>query len=430
MKHEGRIFAAFVLVTWLSIYSPATAQEELYGVGERAHASTAPATRATTRPAPRRAAARNPKNIVDRLVQIESADAWSDGSMTNAIVRPEAPARLELGYRERGFPRTGTWTSDEEKSEFPFTRLIASFNVATPPDTGVLLEARVKQAETWSPWIYMQSWGKVVQELDRPLKWDGGKLETDELVLTKPADQYQARLTLISFGFDAKVTPSVRRLSICYSGIVDDDATRKRLNPPTTLPSKWARDLKVPFRGQGATDNPKPIRGMICSPTSVSMVLEYHGVNHTTLENAMAIYDPHFDLFGNWGRAVSRAGEVGLDAWLTRFRDWDAVKSEIANGNPVIASIFFERGEVRGFIYERTAGHLLVIRGFTPTGDVIVNDPASRDKGNGAIYPAAEFARAWFDNGGVGYVIHKPAAPAIVRSPTTAPTTAPVSFSR
>jgi hypothetical protein len=169
---------------------------------------------------------------------------------------------------------------------------------------------------------------------------------------------------------------------------------------------------------------------MICSPTSVSMVLEYHGVNRTTLENAMAIYDPHFDLFGNWGRAVSRAGEMGLDAWLTRFRNWDQVKAEIANGNPVIASIYFQRGEVKGFIYEQTAGHLLVIRGFTPTGDVIVNDPASRDKGNGATYPASEFARAWFDNGGVGYVIHKPADAAIVQSPTTAPTTAPVSFSR
>jgi hypothetical protein len=49
----------------------------------------------------------------------------------------------------------------------------------------------------------------------------------------------------------------------------------------------------------------------------------------------MAIYDPHFDLFGNWGRAVSRAGSSALDAWLTRFRNWDDVKSEIANGNPV-----------------------------------------------------------------------------------------------
>jgi hypothetical protein len=50
--------------------------------------------------------------------------------------------------------------SDEERAEFPFTRLIASFNVATPLETGVMLEMRVKHGEDWSPWVYMQSWGK------------------------------------------------------------------------------------------------------------------------------------------------------------------------------------------------------------------------------------------------------------------------------
>jgi hypothetical protein len=139
------------------------------------------------------------------------------------------------------------------------------------------------------------------------------------------------------------------------------------------------------------------------------MVLEYYGLNFSTMENAMAIYDPQYDLFGNWGRAVSRAGDLGLDAWLTRFRNWDQVKVQISRGHPVIASIRFKKGEVKGFLYESTRGHLLVIRGFTPAGDVIVNDPARRDKGNGPVYPAAEFAKAWFNNGGVGYVIEPPA---------------------
>ena len=213
------------------------------------------------------------------------------------------------------------------------------------------------------------------------------------------------------------------------------------LSHPTTHPTNWARDLKVPFRGQGDFKNPKPLWGMICSPTSVSMVLEHFGANFTTVENAMCIYDPQYDLFGNWGRAVSRAGEVGLDAWLERFRNWDRVKQHIAEGTPIVASIRFRKGQVRGFLYQSTGGHLLVIRGFTASGDVIVNDPASRAKGGGAIYPAAEFAKAWFDNGGVGYVIKKPAKPvpaALVRGPdarsasaassatTTMPATAPV----
>ncbi len=40
---------------------------------------------------------------------------------------------------------------------------------------------------------------------------------------------------------------------------------------------------------------------------------------------------------------------------------------------------------------------------------MIVNDPARRKEGDGVVYKASELARAWFDNGGVGYVICPPA---------------------
>jgi hypothetical protein len=137
------------------------------------------------------------------------------------------------------------------------------------------------------------------------------------------------------------------------------------------------------------------------------MVMAWCGVDRPTAENAHAIYDPDNDLFGNWGRAVARAGEFRLDAWVTRFRDWDAVKAQVAAGNPVVASIRFKSGEFPSAVLPETSGHLIVIRGFAPSGDVIVNDPASRERGDGAVYRADELARAWFDHGGVGYVIRR-----------------------
>lgn len=102
------------------------------------------------------------------------------------------------------------------------------------------------------------------------------------------------------------------------------------------------------------------------------------------------------------------AGAAALDAWVGRFHDWDRVRAEVAAGNPVVASIRFERGEAKGFPYDRTSGHLLVVREFRPDGGVIVNDPAKRGKGVGWVVPPVEFAKAWFDAGGVGYVIHRP----------------------
>ena len=71
---------------------------------------------------------------------------------------------------------------------------------ATPgDDTGVTLEIRVKQGETWSPWLFMQSWGRVVFPPTRTIKFDGGAVDIDEITLTKPADAYQCRIGLIAF---------------------------------------------------------------------------------------------------------------------------------------------------------------------------------------------------------------------------------------
>ena len=103
----------------------------------------------------------------------------------------------------------------------------------------------------------------------------------------------------------------------------------------------------------------------------------------------------------------------------------------IAQGQPVIASIAFEEGSYDDSpVFHGTEGHLIVIRGFTPDGLVIVNDPGSSKKGERALYPPRGLAHAWFGHGGVGYVIRPPTKPlpaSLVKAfPATMPTTAPV----
>jgi hypothetical protein len=254
--------------------------------------------------------------------------------------------------------------------------------------------------------MYLGSWGKTLGKEKRVTRDEsvGGAVHIDYLVLGRAADAYQARLTLYSFALDDATNPAVRRLAVCYSGVSKEPEKFERGGAVPSV-SDWCKDLRVPFRAQGVEH--KALKGEICSPTSVSMVMQHFGLDRATAENALAIYDAEYDLFGNWGRAVSFAGQNGFDAYLRRFRNWDQVKEMIAAGQPIIASARFKEGECPSFVMKETKGHLIVIRGMTAGGDFIVNDPASKEKGNGVIYPAGDMKKAWLDKGGVGYVIRR-----------------------
>jgi hypothetical protein len=345
-----------------------------------------------------------PTEMVDQLDFFDKAGQWSSGKLERLELLTDMPRLLLKDERNR-FPRSGIWTSREVPATFSFTELIPSYNPHCPPDTGLRFDIRTRDIASgkWSPWFYLGSWGRTLASVERDVRNDAGFVDVDTLKLKQPADAYQARVTFYALNLDETINPTLRRLSICYSG----PARSAPQDQPHAPPPDFARDIAVPFRAQG--NAAKPLRPEICSPTSVSMVMQYLGRDRPTEENALAIYDSENGLFGNWARAVAWAGENGFDAWLTRYRNWDQVKATIAQGQPIIASIRFKKGECPSFALQQTEGHLIVIRGMTKDGDLIVNDPASRDKGNGAVYKSAELAKAWFGHGGVGYIIKKAA---------------------
>jgi hypothetical protein len=353
---------------------------------------------------------------VDQLDLFDTPEAFHAGTFQHAGIVPSGgPPRIVLeDRREKSFPRRGVWTSAVREVPFPIYELIPSYNAHCPADGGVRLQARVRVDGEWSPWLYFGRWGRSVvadRREDRPVtEFESGKVAIDTLVLRKPADAYQVRVVLQSLSPDrAAPGPTVRRVAAVASGPMKDPERRRQWLAPPAYTGRWDRSLAVPFIPQG--DAPSAVIGEVCSPTSVTMVCHFLGARGAGLiANAMTIYDEETGIFGNWNRAVQRAGELGMDAWIARFRTWDQVKAQIAAGVPVIASIKFEKGAMPSNpIYQDTDGHLIVIRGFTPDGDVIVNDPASREKGNGVVYKSQELGTAWFGAGGVAYIIRPPA---------------------
>jgi hypothetical protein len=136
---------------------------------------------------------------------------------------------------------------------------------------------------------------------------------------------------------------------------------------------------------------------------------------------ARNVFDYTYDGAGNWPFNTAYAATRGLRGFVTRLRTLTEAEEFIAAGIPLVVSVSFKKGELKGAGYG-TNGHLMVIVGFTADGNVVCNDPASHlipDNGQVRVtYDREEFENVWAPHsGGIVYVIH----PADVGLPTAPP---------
>ncbi len=346
----------------------------------------------------------NPLGFVDRMITVTDTDSWAAGESVRVVATASDALTLD-DPPGTNYPRNGRWTSPVYETDFPITEVLPSWNVDAPPLTGVKFFVRSRDARSsdWSPWLYIGSWGKTLPADKNNAAFEHGKVKIDYLVLDRPADALQLRAVLQSFEVDGPTRPTIHKLTAVYSGIVKDPGRRDELTEQVSIDGPWARTLDVPFVPQ--SDTPKALWSRVCSPTATTMILRYQGSEEPLLDNVLGIYDPETGIFGNWGRAVAYAGQLGYDAHLARVRTWDQVKAYIAQGQPIAISIRFESGTFPSNLMDQTYGHIVVIRGLTEQGHAVMNDGASRARGEGIIYRSDELARAWLRHGGIAYII-------------------------
>jgi hypothetical protein len=120
---------------------------------------------------------------------------------------------------------------------------------------------------------------------------------------------------------------------------------------------------------------------------------------------AVHTYDYHYQGTGNWPFNTAYAAHYGLDASVRQYADLRGVERWIKRGVPVVVSIAWNKMD--GADIKKTNGHLLVVRGFTAGGDVIVNDPASPDDASVRhVYQRDQFEYNWLSaSNGIVYVI-------------------------
>ncbi|HEV7650388.1 MAG TPA: C39 family peptidase [Actinophytocola sp.] len=335
----------------------------------------------------------------------------------------------------------GRWTSPSYRQGFDATQLVSSWNATTPDDTWLQVEMQGRTGSgARTIWYTMGRWALGDQDVVRTSVPDqadaNGYVDVDTFVAETGMTlrSYQLRVTLYREA-GTRATPRLAAVGAMTSAIPD------RFTVPTSPPAgAWGKELPVPPYSQNIHEGQYPQYGgggeAWCSPTSTAMVVSYwgHGPSREDMSwvdpsyadpqvdhAARFTYDKDYDGTGNWPFNTAYAASQGLAAHVTRLGSLAELERYILAGIPVITSQSFLASELDGAGYG-TAGHLMVIIGFTENGDVIANDPASSsDTAVRNVYKRDQFETIWLrtkrhndsggissGSGGVAYIITPP----------------------
>lgn len=321
----------------------------------------------------------------------------------------------------------GRWLSPWQRPGYSFDELIPSWEADTPGDSWVQVQVRGRSdSGRLSKWYTMANWASD----DRSFNRTSHGSQSDDLA-TVNVDTLKARYGGGFTGWQMRVTLLRRAGARVYPSVDTLGAMTSRLPAVTRVATSTpgaARGvtLAVPKYSQMIHSGhyPEYDNGGTawCSPTSVSMVLGRLGrlpsesayswvpaghpnpwVDHA----ARSQYDYAYDGAGNWSFSAAYASTRADAAFVTRLRSLREAERFISAGIPLVASVTFSAGQLDGAPISSTAGHQLVIVGFTSTGDVVVNDPAARtNRSVRRVYDRGQFENVWIPrSGGLVYVI-------------------------
>ena len=343
------------------------------------------------------------------------------------VLATPAPGRRTLAGTAY---ETGRWRSPWVTGTFSFAELVASWEATTTKRSFVEVEVRGRGATGRSSWDTLARWASG----DKRVRRTSFSGQADDLAAVA-VDTWRARGAGLT-SWQLRVTLA-RKAGTKAPVVVDSLGAMTSRVPagttPTSAPGPAAGvTLAVPAYSQMIHRGHFPQWGgggeAWCSPTSIAMVLGYFGAlppapSYAWVPGghadpwvdavARGTYDHAYRGTGNWpfntAYAASRAGS----AFVTRLRSLAEAEQFIAAGVPLVASIAFGRGELAGAPISASDGHLLVIAGFTATGDVVVNDPAApTDATVRRTYARGQLERAWLSaSGGIVYVVHDAAHP-------------------
>jgi uncharacterized protein YvpB len=348
-----------------------------------------------------------------------TAEAFNNGCFENTLLADDSKTHIILTKTSDGYVHTGSYTSSIIET-LPFNALILSWNGNTPEGTSIEIEAQVRvereQDKKWSSWLSWGTWSTSCGSSSAEHSEDElAKVNTDVLrvkgIDNESASAVRYRITLKTS--KPETTPSLNLVAgtMRNSGTIIDNPV---FNSPEVLTA--GKILDVPRFSQMLRD-PK-IASVICSPTSITMILNYHGLNLIPEDTAAKVFDKVYDGYGNWPFNTAFAGSAGFEAYVAYCSSVLDLTTEIEKGCPLAVSVRYKNSEeieanlpiIHGSPIKKTNGHLIVVCGFIKENDkeyIVVNDPAAESNETVRLmYDIEEFDAAWKTSGRVAYIIH------------------------
>lgn len=286
---------------------------------------------------------------------------------------------------------------------FPWDQLVVSWNVVS--NAVLTVEAQLPGTAAAPRWYALGRWSGDTNQAPRTsVRQDPdavAEVDTDILRLKQPADSgVILRLTLDGTNASAG---SLRLLAACF---VDGRAPWPGL---AARREAWGRGLEVPVFSQA--DYPEGVQSW-CSPTSGTMLLGWWAerlgrpdLRVDVRDVVRGVHDPAWPGTGNWPFNTAYLGQSdGLRACVARLAGIPDLEGWILHGCPVACSVSYAllKGGPAALPGD---GHLVVVRGFTAEGDVLVNDPGVRRDRVRRVVPRADFDRAWARSRRTAYLV-------------------------
>ncbi|MBQ7699824.1 MAG: N-acetylmuramoyl-L-alanine amidase [Clostridia bacterium] len=280
--------------------------------------------------------------------------------------------------------KDGVFISNDIKPGGEFRKLIMSWNADT---SGGTVEVEVMAKLSDGTYTEPYSWGVWSAipgvSASRSRKDEHGELDIDTLNLKEKCSAVKLKITL---------KKTAEKAPVLYNVTVATDRAKQEISKNTVT-----KKIKLSVKKRYQLDVPE-IGGVICSPTSLSMVRDYYKEKgFETVDTAKGVYDNGEGIYGNWSYNVAYAGELGYNAYVDIY-DMKALKWALSKNVPVICSVKIKKGQLKdsGYPDYSTNGHLLCVIGYETVDGVewlIVNDPAKKQVE--VKYLASEFETIW-----------------------------------